>query len=77
MKKFIILLVLIQASCFADWSIRQYTGPAIYKEWIVEDKDLPYGLIGRASMTEMIIKFKVKNTGRLVVISPPFRIEEL
>ena len=66
----------------ADWLITQYHGAAgnfpvrLKIQWIVTDKDMPYGLTF-ATAQEMIIKFKEKKTGKWVIISPPFSIEEL
>lgn len=79
MKKFS-LFILLLAGLFADWKITQYTGSSSYgpitRTWITEKWKFYHSTMSGDSISNSLI-FVDKETGKTVLISPPFKIEEL
>lgn len=80
MKKLILILLLLQAACFADYRITQYYGvngnygDILSKEWIT--KELPRDLYS-PNYNVVCVHFIDKTTGRNVYVSLPYSVEEL
>ena len=74
MKKLIILLVLL-SSVYADYKVTQVYSRGPSKSWVTSKYG---GMYGGSSLSVInSVKFINKKDGKIVIVSAPFRIEEL